>query len=338
MEVDDEVEADLLRQFNCLNTSDKEVLIRELQGLLGKNSELSEQSARFYLDMADWNLQAAICAYFDLQSSTKLPQMTFLQDVTIGEGESIPPNTSFVKTWRVENSGGDAWPAGCRLLHTGGERLGAPEASEPLLCLPPRSSLEVSMKMVAPPHKGLYSSKWRMTTHQGHFFGDTIWVILQVDDGGTLALMQQMVNLKELGSSPPTAPPPSPAHAGAVAAAASSSIGLNPFSPNRDSAAVRHSFASGPTPSMGPGACPPVPSLSLNFSPPDTNCMPSSPLNSNQPAVSIAPFPCDPRASLPPDPDGQTKVATDIERESSRIAIGDAHHTTTVAAMNSNER
>ena len=30
-------------------------------------------------------------------------------------------------------------------------------------------------------------------------------MILQVDSGGTLALMQQMVNLKELGSSPPTA-------------------------------------------------------------------------------------------------------------------------------------
>lgn len=32
-------------------------------------------------------------------------------------------------------------------------------------------------------------------------FSDTIWVILQVESGGTLALMQQMVNLKELGTS-----------------------------------------------------------------------------------------------------------------------------------------
>lgn len=54
MEVDEEIEADLLRQFNCLNTSDKDVLIKELQGLLGRGSNISEQSARFYLDMADW--------------------------------------------------------------------------------------------------------------------------------------------------------------------------------------------------------------------------------------------------------------------------------------------
>lgn len=55
-------------------------------------------------------------------------------------------------------------------------------------------------------------------------------MIIQVDDGGTLALMQQMVNLKELGCSPPLAPPPSPAHA--VAAAPSPT--MNPFSLNKD--------------------------------------------------------------------------------------------------------
>lgn len=78
---------------------------------------------------------------------------------------------SFVKTWRVENTGNDAWPEGCRLLHTGGDRLGAEATSAPLLCLPPRTCLDVSVQMVAPGHQGLYSSKWRMTTPQGHFFG-----------------------------------------------------------------------------------------------------------------------------------------------------------------------
>jgi len=35
----------------------------------------------------------------------KIPQMRFIADVTVGEGEAIPPNTRFVKTWRVQNSG-----------------------------------------------------------------------------------------------------------------------------------------------------------------------------------------------------------------------------------------
>jgi len=31
--------------------------------------------------------------------------MSFIMDVTIGEGEAVPPNTKFVKTWRIQNSG-----------------------------------------------------------------------------------------------------------------------------------------------------------------------------------------------------------------------------------------
>ncbi|XP_050719920.1 protein ILRUN-like [Eriocheir sinensis] len=200
MEVDEDLEAGLLRQFNCMLTTDKEVLIKELQTLVG--AHLNEHTARFYLEMNDWNLQAAVCAYFDLQSFNKLPQMTFVKDITIGEGESVPPSTKFIKTWRIQNTGEEGWPSGCSLVYTGGEQMGAP----PCVSVSPLAAGEmtdVSVEMTSPACTGLYSSKWRMTTAQGSFYGDTIWVIVQVDSGGTLALMQQMVNLKELGGSPP---------------------------------------------------------------------------------------------------------------------------------------
>ena len=52
------------------------------------------------------NLNEAILAYYDAEMPTdKIPQMRFIADVTVGEGEAIPPNTRFIKTWRVENSG-----------------------------------------------------------------------------------------------------------------------------------------------------------------------------------------------------------------------------------------
>ena len=61
--------------------------------------------------------------YFDLNGgsggsggggcmSQPLPSMTFVRDVTIGEGESVPPSTDFTKTWTVLNSGTDPWPEG----------------------------------------------------------------------------------------------------------------------------------------------------------------------------------------------------------------------------------
>lgn len=50
------------------------------------------------------NLQAAVCSYFDFDSpKDKLPKMAFVRDVTIGEGEAVPPNMKFIKTWKIQN-------------------------------------------------------------------------------------------------------------------------------------------------------------------------------------------------------------------------------------------
>ena len=46
----------------------------------------------------------------------------------------------------------------------------------------------------------MYESRWRMSTKSGLFFGDEIWVIIQVERAGTLALTQQM-NAFGVGSS-----------------------------------------------------------------------------------------------------------------------------------------
>lgn len=52
------------------------------------------------------NLQAAIGAYYDFESpNVAAPCMSFVRDVTIGEGESVPPDTPFTKTWRIQNTG-----------------------------------------------------------------------------------------------------------------------------------------------------------------------------------------------------------------------------------------
>lgn len=52
------------------------------------------------------NLQAAIGAYYDYESpNISAPCMSFVKDVTIGEGESVPPDTPFTKTWRIQNTG-----------------------------------------------------------------------------------------------------------------------------------------------------------------------------------------------------------------------------------------
>ena len=53
------------------------------------------------------NLNTALWTYYEYDASDawNLPQMKLVADVTIREGEAVAPNRTFVKTWRVRNSG-----------------------------------------------------------------------------------------------------------------------------------------------------------------------------------------------------------------------------------------
>jgi len=198
MEVDQELDTGLLEQFSCMQTLDHDDLISQMMRLVGTNINIS--SAKFYLEMNQWNVQGAVCSYFDLETgNVRLPGMTLVRDVTVGEGESIPPNTKFVKTWRVQNTGADAWPPGCVLRFTSGEQL-CNQDRVLVGPLDPLQSTDISVEMTSPCTPGMYESKWRMSTATGNFFGDTIWVIISVEESGTMAIMQQFSHLNQLGS------------------------------------------------------------------------------------------------------------------------------------------
>uniref|UniRef100_A0A914UNI3 Uncharacterized protein n=1 Tax=Plectus sambesii TaxID=2011161 RepID=A0A914UNI3_9BILA len=97
MDVDGDVDGTLAQAFGCMGTNDREVLIRQFQQLLGENHQVSAESCAFFLDMNNWNLQAALGSYYDYGSTngltglpppeyaSRLPSMQFVQDVTIGE-------------------------------------------------------------------------------------------------------------------------------------------------------------------------------------------------------------------------------------------------------------
>ena len=164
MEVDE-----VLAQFGCMQTQDKEELVNQMLRLVGTN--INYTTARFYLEMNQWNVQAAVCSYFDLETvNSSLPGMVFVKDITIGEGESIPPITKFVKTWRVQNPGPDKWPPGCILRFSTGVELSEQDRVlvEPL---EPYTATDISVEMTSPSNPGIYESRWRMSTATGNFFG-----------------------------------------------------------------------------------------------------------------------------------------------------------------------
>jgi len=221
----------LVAAMGSLQTVDQADLVRQMQRLVsdgsGQAQPLSESYAKFYLEMSNWNVHAAVGNFFDLgggagggAAGIPRPQapvpppltlnldMNLLRDVTVGEGESVQPATDFTKTWFVSNPGPDSWPVGTTLKFVSGTNLLHHQSSQitsvspmagdqggpqvPVPALAPGQQTEISLRMRSPEAAGIYESRWRMSSPTTGCFGDTIWVILTVEASGTMGLTQQM--------------------------------------------------------------------------------------------------------------------------------------------------
>ncbi|XP_034447929.1 protein ILRUN-like [Hippoglossus hippoglossus] len=190
MELDLDLDQELMQKFSCMGTTDKDILISEFQRLLG--FQLNPAGCAFFLDMTNWNLQAAIGAYYDFESpNISAPCMSLVKDVTIGEGESVPPDTAFTKTWRIQNTGAESWPPGVCLKYVGGDQFGHVNMVM-VRSLDPQEMTDVSVQMQSPVSPGMFQGQWRMCSATGLYFGDVIWVILSVEVGGLLGVTQQL--------------------------------------------------------------------------------------------------------------------------------------------------
>ncbi|CAH2009437.1 unnamed protein product [Acanthoscelides obtectus] len=195
-----DVEGAFLRQFSRMGTTDKDELVNQLQKLIG--SHLNFTTAVFFLDMNDWNLQAAVCSYLDVESPNQLPSMALMSDPVANEMESIEPNVNFKKTWRIMNSGNEQWPVGCYAKCSDGVNLSGNDVGVP--CLRPGEGISLTVEMKSPTTPGIYQSKWRLCTSNGAYFGDPMWAIVTVVEEGTIELTNQMSHFNELGAHPPS--------------------------------------------------------------------------------------------------------------------------------------
>lgn len=118
------------------------------------------------------------------------PEAELVCDVTIGEGEQIPPGVQFTKTWRLKNSGKERWPANSFLVHNRGERFRSSEMI-PVPQLAAGEVRDISIQLHSPQELGTKHASWRLRTEH-EYFSDEIWVIIEVSHGGMLAALQGM--------------------------------------------------------------------------------------------------------------------------------------------------
>ncbi|GAB4415977.1 MAG: hypothetical protein Kow00106_11510 [Anaerolineae bacterium] len=109
----------------------------------------------------------------------RLDELRFVADVTVPDESVMEAGRTFVKTWRVRNSGETAWGAGYELAFFGDEQMGGP-ASVPLPPAQPGDVVEVSVTLTAPQTPGLHRSTWKPRNPHGEFFEFDLYALIQV--------------------------------------------------------------------------------------------------------------------------------------------------------------
>jgi hypothetical protein len=96
-------------------------------------------------------------------------QMRFVSDVTIPDDSPVAPDASFVKTWRVKNSGTCAWSGTLKFIGTG-KQMGGKSPTE----LPQTNvgkETDVSLNLTAPTEPGTYQGTWEAYATDGTVLG-----------------------------------------------------------------------------------------------------------------------------------------------------------------------
>ena len=92
-------------------------------------------------------------------------------DITIPDDSLIAPGQSFIKTWKLVNSGSCTWTTSYSARFFYGDRMGAPETVPLQETVLPSQSVEISIEMVAPLVTGTYQGNWKLSNPNGGLFG-----------------------------------------------------------------------------------------------------------------------------------------------------------------------
>ena len=111
--------------------------------------------------------------------------LSYISDVTIPDNTKVTPGQSFTKTWKVLNSGSCAWESGFIFNIVGGQAIGGTAVTLNQRVEPGRQ-YEFSVPMVVPTDAtGELKGTWRLSDTNGNFFGDGVYVLVNVS--GTAA-------------------------------------------------------------------------------------------------------------------------------------------------------
>jgi len=113
----------------------------------------------------------------------------FVKDSTVPDDTVFTPGFETTKTWRIKNTGKDAWPEGTKLVYVGGNwdmkdcKVDVPFEQQAR----PGANVDVSVKVTTPKAPGKYSARFQLQLPGGRKFGHKFWVNVKVASASDIA-------------------------------------------------------------------------------------------------------------------------------------------------------
>ncbi len=110
----------------------------------------------------------------------------FVADVTVPDDTFIDPGATFVKTWRLKNTGVCQWDTSYSLVFVSGEKLGNTDSVAFPKVVPPGQTVDLTVTLTAPTAAGTYRGYWQLKNGAGALFGigashaNPFWVQIRV--------------------------------------------------------------------------------------------------------------------------------------------------------------
>jgi len=91
----------------------------------------------------------------------------FVTDVTVPDGTTYQPGETFIKTWRLKNTGTCTWDTSYALVFDTGEAMGGPGSLALTGTVAPGQEIDLSVALKAPDKDGKYRGYWRLRNTAG---------------------------------------------------------------------------------------------------------------------------------------------------------------------------
>lgn len=116
-------------------------------------------------------------------------QSKFSKDITVPDGTTFTPGSTFTKTWLFINTGTTTWTTDYKLVYFDG--VNAAKNNALSVNLPydvkPGESVQISLDFVAPASNGTYTSWWKLFSANGVLFGDPCSIVFTVGNTASTA-------------------------------------------------------------------------------------------------------------------------------------------------------